>query len=145
MTTGRRRHAPASSSGNRVRDVLIEHARKFLLFANQREPQLRVDRKSETGRMYFLSHGLSFTFSLPRVLGLWQPSSPNGDEDMAGRLADSIAAALGAGMKRLSVVPCSTMMVLTCSSSMSAPSLCSALAMADSSTFLMILRAPFSG
>src|SRR2546427_1875172 len=46
-------------------------------------------------------------------------------------------------VKRLSVVPCSTKMVLTFSSSMSAPSLCSALAMADSSTFLMITAAFF--
>src|SRR6187402_386426 len=40
--------------------------------------------------------------------------------------------------KRFSVVPCSTKIVLTLSSSMSAPSLCSALAMADSRAFLIM-------
>jgi len=40
--------------------------------------------------------------------------------------------------KRFSVAPCSTWIVLTFSSSMSAPSLCSAFAIADSSAFLMM-------
>src|SRR5438105_3072453 len=40
-------------------------------------------------------------------------------------------------VKRLSEVPLSTKIVLTLSSSMSAPSLCSALAMADSTTFFI--------
>jgi hypothetical protein len=44
----------------------------------------------------------------------------------------------------LSTVPRSTSTLFTFSSSMSAPSLCSALAIADSSTFL-IRRAPFFG
>src|SRR5437899_548613 len=46
--------------------------------------------------------------------------------------------------KRLSDMACSTRMVFTFSSSTSAPSLCSALAIADSSTFLMMC-APFFG
>src|SRR6185436_1697017 len=51
---------------------------------------------------------------------------------------------LARGMKRFRLVPCSTWMVVTVSSSMSAPWLCSALAIADSSTLRMIL-APFFG
>src|SRR5258708_2058107 len=47
-------------------------------------------------------------------------------------------------MKRFRLVPCSTWMVVTVNSSMSAPWLCSALAIADSSTLRMIL-APFFG
>src|SRR6218665_4119748 len=50
---------------------------------------------------------------------------------------------LARAAERLRVVPCSTWMVLTFSSSMSALSLCSALAMADSSTFRMIPAAFF--
>src|SRR5689334_2238857 len=45
--------------------------------------------------------------------------------------------------KRFSVAPCSTRIDLTLSSSMSAPSLCSALAIADSSAFLMMPAARF--
>src|ERR1035437_8245047 len=52
--------------------------------------------------------------------------------------------AFARAVKRLSTVPFSTQMVFTFSSSISAPSLCSALAIADSSTFL-IISAPFFG
>src|ERR1035437_1275454 len=52
--------------------------------------------------------------------------------------------AFARAVKRLSTVPFSTQMVFTFSSSISAPSLCSALAIADSSTFLM-MPAPFFG
>src|ERR1035437_1804802 len=52
--------------------------------------------------------------------------------------------AFARAVKRLSTMPFSTKMVFTFNSSISAPSLCSALAIADSSTFLMI-PAPFFG
>src|SRR2546428_13586428 len=65
-------------------------------------------------------------------------------EDMAGSLGDAVAAALGARLEALERHGRSTKIRFTLSSSTSAPSLCSALAIADSSTFLMMC-APFFG
>src|SRR3546814_2999549 len=53
------------------------------------------------------------------------------------RLRMRVPRPLARAMKRFSVGPSSTMMVLTFSSSTSAPWLCSALAIADSTTFLI--------
>jgi len=64
-------------------------------------------------------------------------------EDVTGLLANACAAALGPGGKTAQRCRLSTWMPVTRSSSMSAPSLCSALAIADSSAFLMI-RPPSS-
>jgi hypothetical protein len=64
------------------------------------------------------------------------------DGDVAVALDDPVAAPLGARLERLKVGASSTMIVATFSSSMSAPWLCSALAIADSSTFFTI-RAAF--
>src|SRR3974390_3505562 len=49
-----------------------------------------------------------------------------------------LARPLARAAKRFSVAPCSTRIDFTLSSSMSAPSLCSAFAIADSSAFLMM-------
>ena len=65
------------------------------------------------------------------------------DGDVARAFRDPIAAALGARAESASAsTPSSTMISMTLSSSMSAPSLCSAFAIADSRTFLTT-RAPF--
>jgi alcohol dehydrogenase class IV len=63
---------------------------------------------------------------------------------MAGRLADAIATTLGTSGETLQRRTLLDVDRLDAQASISAPSLCSALAIADSTTFLMIF-APFLG
>src|SRR6266705_2296012 len=77
--------------------------------------------------------GAFFFSSSPTVTKIWQV-----------RFVIRLPRPLARAWKRLSDMACSTRMIFTFSSSTSAPSLCSALAIADSSTFLMMC-APFFG
>src|SRR5207245_10690876 len=84
---------------------------------------------------YFFA-GLAGAFCLP--------SSPTVTKIWQVRLVMRLPRPFARAWKRLSDMACSTRMVFTFSSSTSPPSLCSALAIADSSTFLMMC-APFFG
>src|SRR6185369_14352163 len=89
-------------------------------------------REAESCRMYFLSHDAPYLPS-PTVTWMWH---------VCFRMTLPRPFARAVKRRRLSAL--STRMVFTLSSSTSAPSLCSALAIADSSTFLM-MTAPFFG
>src|SRR5215471_4792702 len=131
-------------------EVLVQHRREVLAVRVPARGPVLVDAEPEADRMNFLSHEISYFFagfaagfagltgafffsSSPTVTKMWQVC-------LVTRLPRPLARA----WKRLSGMPRSTKIVFTFSSSTSAPSLCSALAMADSSTFLMIC-APFLG
>ena len=100
--------------------VFGQHAGEVLFDAYRARP-VAGDRRTKTR---------PDEFSVP-----WSSSPPvaDGDEDVAGRLADAVAAAPGARGETLQRGSLLDVDRVTFSSSMSAPSLCSAFAMALSS------------
>src|SRR6266446_4494210 len=123
--------------------VLVQHRCEVPAVRVPARGPVLVDAEPEADWMDFLSHeksyflaclaGAFFFSSSPTVTKIWQV-----------RLVMRLPRPLARAWKRLSDIACSTRMVFTLSSSTSAPSLCSALAIADSSTFLMMC-APFFG
>src|SRR6266511_3212646 len=107
-------------------------AGKCLLFAYHLEAQSRLTDKRKPVGLIFCPMCLPY-FPSPTVTWMWQ---------VCFRM--TLPRPLARAVKRRKFSALSTQIVLTLSSSMSAPSLCSALAIADSSTFLMIF-APFFG
>src|SRR5690606_14994301 len=84
--------------------------------------------EADTNRMNFMTHGLFLSAYLP---------APTTTVMWLVRLRMRVPRPFARAMKRFRVGPSSTMMVLTFSASTSAPWLFSALAMADSTTFLI--------
>src|SRR2546422_2136337 len=107
-------------------------AGKCLLFAYHFEAQSRLTESRKPVGLIFCPMCLPY-FPSPTVTWIWQVC-----------LRMTLPRPLARAVKRRRFSALSTQIVLTLSSSMSAPSLCSALAIADSRTFLMIF-APFLG
>src|SRR5690606_26607655 len=84
------------------------------------------DAEADSGGMYFVTHA-SLSYLSATITVMWLV-----------RLEIRLARPLARGRMRLNTGPSSTKICETFSSSMSAPSLCSALAMAESSTFLTL-------
>src|SRR5213075_3113120 len=108
-------------------DVLGQHRREVLGVRVPARAPVFVDREAKAYRVDLLAH------QSPTVIKMWHVC-------FSTRLPRPLARAA----KRLRNMPRSTNTVFTFSASMSAPSLCSALAIADSSSFFMI-PAPFFG
>src|SRR5437762_1252673 len=103
-----------------------------LVLAYHFEAQSRLTERRKPVGLIFCPMCLPY-FPSPTVTWMWQVC-----------LRMTLPRPLARAVKRRRLSALSTQIVLTLSSSMSAPSLCSALAVADSRTFLMIF-APFLG
>src|SRR5690606_36278221 len=122
-------------------DVVVQRLRVLVACRVPARRPVAGDRQPESGRMNLLSHLVSSgaRAARPRAAHLSATVTKMWHVCFSMRAPRPLARAA----KRRIDVPFSTWIVLTFSSSMSAPSLCSALAIADSSTLRTIFDAFF--